>query len=121
MIPLPPIPPHVAVLFEAFCLLVAVGVVAAVRAVAVGAVAVRVAIGLALWLGITGALGASGVLARDTAPPRFLAVVAPALIFPLWLAVTPAADPLLDRKGTRLNSRHLVISYAVFRLIKKNI
>jgi hypothetical protein len=95
MISLPPIPPHVAALFVAFCLLVAAGVVATVRAVAGGAAAWRVAIGLALWLGVTGALGASGVLARDTAPPRFLAVVAPALLFPLWLAVTPTADPLL--------------------------
>src|SRR5256885_11623181 len=33
-----------------------------------------------------------------------------------------AADPLrgLDRKSTRLNSSHLVISYAVFCLKKKN-
>src|SRR2546426_4619559 len=29
-------------------------------------------------------------------------------------------DPLLDRKSTRLNSSHLVISYAVFCLKKKN-
>src|SRR5256885_6484518 len=28
-------------------------------------------------------------------------------------------DPLLDRKSTRLNSSHLVISYAVFCLKKK--
>src|SRR5256885_10755835 len=37
----------------------------------------------------------------------------------------PPADPrtakrLLDRKSTRLNSSHLVISYAVFCLKKKN-
>src|SRR5256885_9688531 len=30
------------------------------------------------------------------------------------------ADPLQDRKSTRLNSSHLVISYAVFCLKKKN-
>src|SRR5256885_7814899 len=29
--------------------------------------------------------------------------------------------PLIDRKSTRLNSSHLVISYAVFCLKKKNI
>src|SRR5256885_5538502 len=31
-----------------------------------------------------------------------------------------AAVPTLDRKSTRLNSSHLVISYAVFCLKKKN-
>src|SRR2546426_3863066 len=33
--------------------------------------------------------------------------------------LTPACDRILDRKSTRLNSSHLVISYAVFCL-KKN-
>src|SRR5256885_7058467 len=32
-----------------------------------------------------------------------------------------AADLQLDRKSTRLNSSHLVISYAVFCLKKKNV
>src|SRR5256885_6338070 len=32
----------------------------------------------------------------------------------------PRARPLGDRKSTRLNSSHLVISYAVFCLKKKN-
>src|SRR5258708_8841850 len=31
-----------------------------------------------------------------------------------------AADPLRDRKSTRLNSSHQIISYAVFCLKKKN-
>src|SRR5688500_19479396 len=34
-------------------------------------------------------------------------------------AASPLADAVLDRKSTRLNSSHLVISYAVFCLIKK--
>src|SRR6202030_2539131 len=33
--------------------------------------------------------------------------------------VAALSDPLLDRKSTRLNSSHLVISYAVFCLKKK--
>src|SRR5256885_12105602 len=33
----------------------------------------------------------------------------------------PAGEPLGDRKSTRLNSSHLVISYAVFCLKKKKI
>src|SRR5256885_13085413 len=33
---------------------------------------------------------------------------------------TPASAPTRDRKSTRLNSSHLVISYAVFCLKKKN-
>src|SRR2546426_2284726 len=37
-----------------------------------------------------------------------------------WLAVGPT-PALQDRKSTRLNSSHLVISYAVFCLKKKNI
>src|SRR5256885_13188992 len=37
---------------------------------------------------------------------------------PLALPQTPAEDPI-DRKSTRLNSSHLVISYAVFCLKKK--
>src|SRR2546426_4217645 len=32
----------------------------------------------------------------------------------------PAQGPVADRKSTRLNSSHLVISYAVFCLKKKN-
>src|SRR5256885_11037475 len=33
----------------------------------------------------------------------------------------PRRHPLLDRKSTRLNSSHLVISYAVFCLKKKKV
>src|SRR2546426_6894734 len=32
----------------------------------------------------------------------------------------PVVEPMIDRKSTRLNSSHLVISYAVFCLKKKN-
>src|SRR5688500_19821690 len=35
-------------------------------------------------------------------------------------AVAPFRAPAADRKSTRLNSSHLVISYAVFCLKKKN-
>src|SRR5256885_4924743 len=41
-----------------------------------------------------------------------------------WYSLLPGVDHLphthLDRKSTRLNSSHLVISYAVFCLKKKN-
>src|SRR5256885_17130328 len=36
------------------------------------------------------------------------------------LVATSPEQPQLDRKSTRLNSSHLVISYAVFCLKKKN-
>src|SRR5438132_10107358 len=35
------------------------------------------------------------------------------------VALCGGADTTIDRKSTRLNSRHTVISYAVFRLKKK--
>src|SRR5256885_8454474 len=35
-------------------------------------------------------------------------------------ALTAASEAIIDRKSTRLNSSHLVISYAVFCLKKKN-
>src|SRR5256885_16701379 len=39
----------------------------------------------------------------------------------LWLAQSITNEPFfIDRKSTRLNSSHLVISYAVFCLKKKN-
>src|ERR1022692_3714032 len=37
------------------------------------------------------------------------------------LSIVPARDPSIDRKSTRLNSSHLVISYAVFCLKKKDV
>src|SRR5260221_2251736 len=40
--------------------------------------------------------------------------------FTLILAVLGVLDLVLDRKSTRLNSSHTVISYAVFCLKKKN-
>src|SRR2546426_8725102 len=36
-----------------------------------------------------------------------------------WERLSPRERPRLDRKSTRLNSSHLVISYAVFCLKKK--
>src|SRR5256885_8183958 len=63
---------------------------------------------------------------------NFLALVWTGLLFQLalpfvlltytiyMLFVYPAAVTLGDRKSTRLNSSHLVISYAVFCLKKKN-
>src|SRR5256885_13117031 len=36
-----------------------------------------------------------------------------------WLGISTAPSPPRDRKSTRLNSSHLVISYAVFCLKKK--
>src|SRR6266850_2877434 len=37
-----------------------------------------------------------------------------------WRSALPVAHRRADRKSTRLNSSHLVISYAVFCLKKKN-
>ena len=96
MTPLPPIPTYVALLFGAFCVVVAGGMVAGVREAAGPAVARRVAIALALWLAATGALAASGVLARfDARPPRFLLIVVPGLLIPLWLTLSGAGDRLI--------------------------
>src|SRR5258705_9172288 len=59
-------------------------------------------------------------------PPQRLTTYKRAWVTPLELDVhphpslkPPAADDLLDRKSTRLNSSHLGISYAVFCLKKK--
>src|SRR2546426_1227600 len=77
------------------------------------------------------------VLRRSRRIPRtllktFLLVVVPSGVFlalnalvprgavtPPALRPTPAAAAAADRKSTRLNSSHLVISYAVFCLKKK--
>src|SRR5215467_15569364 len=40
---------------------------------------------------------------------------------PSWAPSSPASGRAADRKSTRLNSSHLVISYAVFCLKKKKI
>lgn len=95
MTPLPPVPAYVALLFAAFCIVVAGGVVAGVHAVAGVAAARRVAV--ALWLAATGALAASGLPARfDVRPPPFLLIVVPGLVVPLWLSLSGAADRLLQ-------------------------
>src|SRR5256885_7644463 len=52
-------------------------------------------------------------LFRSATAPK--AAPAPTLV----LQVRPAAGSTADRKSTRLNSSHLVISYAVFCLKKK--
>src|SRR5256885_3747880 len=61
-----------------------------------------------------------GAIAGETAVPEGVAenhdVFVPALIF---FGQKRAAEERLDRKSTRLNSSHLVISYAVFCLKKK--
>src|SRR2546426_9403605 len=57
-------------------------------------------------------------VARDRAGAAYLATPAK----PIQDAPTPSANgvaALVDRKSTRLNSSHLVISYAVFCLKKK--
>src|SRR2546426_8850849 len=54
------------------------------------------------------------VLRRLRAAGRWLPVV-------LLTQVGESGRPEIDRKSTRLNSSHLVISYAVFCLKKKNI
>src|SRR2546426_7834044 len=38
-----------------------------------------------------------------------------------WYVERPPSSPFTDRKSTRLNSSHLVISYAVFCLKKKKL
>src|SRR5688500_19671989 len=53
-------------------------------------------------------------IATSTSQPRFRRVIAPTI----WLVTLSSTRR--DRKSTRLNSSHLVISYAVFCLKKKN-
>src|SRR3989454_3470899 len=67
--------------------------------------------------------------ARDTVflPLSWLADCVPRALGPRYrwdagaarLEELPVAGPVADRKSTRLNSSHLVISYAVFCLKKK--
>src|SRR5256885_11535075 len=54
-------------------------------------------------------------LRREVSPPGS----APARAKRRRRELTTATDPRRDRKSTRLNSSHLVISYAVFCLKKK--
>src|SRR2546426_8550889 len=59
-------------------------------------------------------------LARDRLAPSVLARVnAGGSPWVAMLVVGVAASAIADRKSTRLNSSHLVISYAVFCLKKK--
>src|SRR3989454_2740206 len=75
--------------------------------------------GLAAPLRRPPAAGESGgrVAARGESLPGGAAPVRPARVLPLPLQHAGRAG---DRKSTRLNSSHLVISYAVFCLKKKN-
>src|SRR5438034_6688432 len=49
----------------------------------------------------------------------FVTFVAYPVVYGLWVGSEPRLYPELDRKSTRLNSSHTVISYAVFCLKKK--
>src|SRR5688500_19656952 len=62
-------------------------------------------------------LGLAGITVREDQGGSGLGRVESALIF----EELSYADPVVDRKSTRLNSSHLVISYAVFCLKKKMI
>src|SRR5256885_11874297 len=61
----------------------------------------------------------AGVLARASAHVHSASAMAigPCMVFQLAMRAIEAPSP--DRKSTRLNSSHLVISYAVFCLKKK--
>src|SRR5256885_3704852 len=64
-------------------------------------------------------------LFRSRDPARGVAAAMEMLIDGAWVAARSGAtftaeSPATDRKSTRLNSSHLVISYAVFCLKKKN-
>src|SRR3989454_2735494 len=56
-------------------------------------------------------------------PPASVRVAASCCVWPTWIVaeagVTATVATGTDRKSTRLNSSHLVISYAVFCLKKK--
>src|SRR5256885_8023781 len=68
------------------------------------------------------ALGAGvGLLVAAGAGACAVTVVVTSTVVTAALAVTTVVTVGLDRKSTRLNSSHLVISYAVFCLKKKNI
>lgn len=56
------------------------------------------AIGASAWLAFSGALAASGFFTRfDTMPPRFIVVVVPTLLLPIWLARTRIGALLSER------------------------
>src|SRR2546426_5746158 len=60
------------------------------------------------------------LLFAATLPPAITALARELLRDPVMINVErPAAPAVGDRKSTRLNSSHLVISYAVFCLKKK--
>src|SRR3989454_4285499 len=63
-------------------------------------------------------------LGREFPRLKTFATLSPIPGFRKWLAAGAGlreGDPRQDRKSTRLNSSHLVISYAVFCLKKKKI
>src|SRR2546422_448467 len=86
--------------------------------------ATPVALGVGDWAitvgaALTGAAGAVVKLHVTFAP---IAVPAALVTVPATVAVktVPAANGVVDRNSTRLNSSHVYISYAVFCLKKKN-
>lgn len=83
--------------FMALTLLVAASVVALVRRV--GGPAGRVALGIALVLAITYAVGASGVLA-DAVPPKPMVVFVPALALALWFSLKSRSGDLLVARAS---------------------
>src|ERR1039457_3118553 len=54
-----------------------------------------------------------------TIPTVRAAAVSPGATKPAGMRALICSTPIIDRKSTRLNSSHLVISYAVFCLKKK--
>src|SRR5688500_19304435 len=84
-----------------------------------GGVAMVIAFGVAIGLATLASpdLGAAGVL-RPNRAPAILAGVSLLLVIGIVDDVR-GMRALIDRKSTRLNSSHLVISYAVFCLKKK--
>src|SRR2546426_8587845 len=59
------------------------------------------------------------ILSRAWSSPSRSSVLAAAAPASVAAAEDPSPRPIGDRKSTRLNSSHLVISYAVFCLKKK--
>src|SRR5690625_6093033 len=97
------------------------------------ALCILAGIGVALWWA-TGRWVARGGDGDDLFDIVFVAIVAGIIGSRIWHVLTspepffgPGGDPVAvlyiwqggDRKSTRLNSSHVAISYAVFRLKKK--
>jgi hypothetical protein len=70
-------------------------------------------LGLVAWIIATGFLAARGVF-QDFAsmPPKILLVIAPALIFTLWIALSSRIRPFVERVPA-----HLVVALQTFRVV----